>query len=151
MTKVLSPFLLFGLLAGVAVAIQAGVNAQLRQFLASPLQAAFISFLVGTIALGCLAFLNKTPWPRDFFSQVPWWALTGGLLGAFYISTAVVLAPRLGALALIALVIAGQLLTALVLDHFGLLALPKVSLSLSRVAGAILLMGGVLLILRRGN
>jgi transporter family-2 protein len=82
---------------------------------------------------------------------VPWWAWTGGILGAGYITTAVVVAPRVGALALMALVIAGQLLAALVLDHFGLLGLRKIPITSSRLAGAALLLLGLFFVLRRGQ
>ncbi len=142
-------FVLLGLGAGAMAAVQAAVNARLRQAVASPFQAALLSFAVGTVALlGVVAVVARS-WKGTSFAGLPWWALTGGILGAGYITSAIVLAPRVGALALIALVIAGQLLTALALDHFGLLALPRVPITPLRIGGAALLLLGVLLILRR--
>jgi bacterial/archaeal transporter family-2 protein len=151
MSKAAIPFLLLGLGAGAMAAVQAAVNARLRQAVASPFQAALVSFLVGTVALAAIVAFTERSWGRASLAGLPWWAWTGGALGAGYITAAVILAPRVGSLALMAMVIAGQLLTALVLDHFGLLALPKVPISPARLGGAALLLAGLFLILRRGR
>lgn len=143
--------LLLGFSAGVLAAVQAVVNARLRHAVASPFQVALLSFGVGTLALIGIVSVTARSWAGASFSSVPWWAWTGGILGAGYITTAVVLAPRIGALALMALVIAGQLLGALVLDHFGLFGLKRVSVTASRLAGAALLLAGLFFVLRRGQ
>ncbi len=151
MSKAALPYLILGLGAGAMVAVQAAVNARLRQAVASPFQAALVSFLVGTLALAAIVAVSARSWEGTSLSRLPWWAWTGGMLGAGYITAAVILAPRVGSLALIAMLIAGQILTALVLDHFGLLALPRVPVSPARLAGAALLLAGLFLILRRGR
>ncbi len=143
--------LLLGLGAGAISAVQAVVNARLRQAVASPFQVALLSFGMGTLALLGIVSATAPSWAGTSFSAVPWWAWMGGVLGAGYITTAVVLAPRIGSLALMSLVIAGQLLAALVLDHFGLLGLRKVSVTPSRLVGAALLLAGLFLVLRRGQ
>ncbi len=149
MAKATFPLVLLGLGAGAMAAVQAAVNARLRQAVASPFQAALVSFAVGTLALLGVVAVAARSWKGASLTGLPWWALTGGILGAGYITAAIVLAPRVGALALIALVIAGQLVAALALDHFGLLALPRVPVTPLRIAGAALLILGVLLVLRR--
>lgn len=149
MPKASLALVFLGLGAGAMAAVQAAVNARLRQAVVSPFQAALVSFAIGTVALLAVVAVAARSWKGTSFAGLPWWALTGGILGAGYITAAVVLAPRIGALALIALVIAGQLLTALALDHFGLLALPRVPITALRLGGAFLLLVGVLLILRR--
>jgi transporter family-2 protein len=149
MPKALLLFL--GFAAGAMAAVQAVVNARLRHAVASPFQVALLSFGVGTLALLGIVSAMARSWAGASFSSVPWWAWTGGILGAGYITTAVVLAPRIGALALMALVIAGQILAALVLDHFGWLGLRRVPVTGSRLAGAVLLLAGLFLVLRRGQ
>jgi transporter family-2 protein len=72
----------------------------------------------------------------------------GGVLGALYVLSAIVVTPRLGASALVAVTVAGQLIAALVMDHYGWLGLPAQPLGVERVMGAMLLMGGVLLMTR---
>ncbi|MEP6766629.1 MAG: DMT family transporter [Gemmatimonadaceae bacterium] len=135
---------------GMMVAAQAGVNAQLRSVIGQPIVAALFSFAIGTIALSVITLLSRAQLPTsETMSRVPWWGWTGGLLGAVYITAAVVLAPRLGAAVLIASVVTGQLAAALLLDHFGLLGFPQKTVTVTRGIGALLLFVGVYFIQRR--
>lgn len=138
------------LLIGLSLASQAGVNSQLRIALNSPIQAAFISFLVGTIILGAIAFAQGLPWFKPgTVSTIPWWAWVGGVLGAFNIAMSVFLAPKLGAVVLTISVVCGQIITSLVLDHNGWLGYPRIDLSISRISGALFIIAGVLLVAKR--
>jgi bacterial/archaeal transporter family-2 protein len=142
-------FLLLALAAGVLLPVQAGLNAQLRSALGSPIAAAFISFLVGTLALAAATVLFRVSFP---VSRA--WAVThpvqwsGGMIGAVYVLAAVVLAPKLGAGTLVAAVVAGQMVTSLLLDHYGLIGFPVHVLSPARLTGAVLVIVGVILIQR---
>jgi transporter family-2 protein len=125
------------------------MNGTLRSLLGSPIVAALISFLVGSLALAVYAGLARTPLPlRAQLGAVPAWAWLGGVLGAFYVASSVIVGPRLGAATLLALVVLGQLGTSLLVDHYGWLGFPQHPLNLVRVLGAVLLFGGVLLITR---
>lgn len=142
-------FLLLALAVGVLLPVQAGLNAQLRSALGSPVAATLVSFLVGTVGLAAIAVLLRTPLPlgRGWAATTPWqWS--GGLIGAVYVLAAIVLAPRLGAATLIAAVVAGQMVTSLVLDQYGLVGFPVHSLTLVRLLGAVLVIAGVILIQR---
>jgi transporter family-2 protein len=134
------------LLAGTAIALQTGVNSQLRVWLGNPMQSALVSFAVGTIALALYVLPQRQSWTFTGEGNRPWWIWTGGLLGAYVVTALILLAPRLGASLLIALVVAGQMITALVLDHFGLLGFPQQRISLLRLLGGALLIVGVILI-----
>jgi transporter family-2 protein len=141
-------WLLLALLAGAVLPVQAGVNAELARLLGHPVRSALVSFGVGTLALFLLSLaLTGTSWPLPRMLQAPGWVYAGGLLGAVYVVGIIALAPRLGALLAFVLVIAGQLLTSLLLDHFGLLY-PRHPVNLPRLLGAVLLLLGVLLIRR---
>ncbi|RYU59397.1 DMT family transporter [Methylolobus aquaticus] len=142
-------YVFIGLFSGVVLPIQAAVNAQLRQSMTSPVLAALISFVVGTAALIAYIGLSRIPM-ADLRSAVlaPWWAWLGGLFGAVYVVTAILVTPRLGAATLVAVTVAGQLVAALVMDHFGWLGLPLQPFSGPRVLGALLLMAGVVLMTR---
>lgn len=138
-----------GLGVGVGLVVQVGMNSTLRALLGSPVVAALISFLVGSLALAGYLLLTRTPLPvRAQLAQVPAWAWLGGVLGAFYVASSVIVGPRLGAATLLALVVLGQLGTSLVVDHFGWLGFAQHPLTLMRLFGAVLLFGGVLLITR---
>lgn len=142
----MTTYLLLALAVGTLLPLQAGINATLRTRLASPLQAALVSFAVGTVVLGAATLFTRAPWRGQRIPGAPWWVWTGGLIGASYVFSAVVLARRLGATQLLAFVVAGQMLSSLVLDHFGIAGFPVHQMSLPRVAGVVLLIAGVALI-----
>jgi bacterial/archaeal transporter family-2 protein len=139
-------FVVMALLTGVVFAVQTGINSQLRALLASPLQAVFISFMVGTVVVALALVVKREPPPLAKWASMPWWMWLGGLCGLFIVSTNIIVVPRLGAALLTSLAIAGQLTTALALDHYGAFGFPVHHISLPRVAGAILLLAGVVLI-----
>ena len=144
----LVPILLV-LAAGALIALQAPTNSMLARAGGSPVFAALISFAVGTIAL-LLVWLSSANRPEARgFARLPWYAWLGGLYGATYVAIAAFAAPRIGLASLITIGIAGQIVSAMVLDHFGVLGLPRDPFSLVRLAGAALVVIGVVLV-RRG-
>jgi transporter family-2 protein len=145
MTWLLVPF---AIAAGFMIPVQFSVNSQLRFYAGGPIVASAISFLVGTIVLVAAAAASREHVSTHRLGNAPWWAWGGGLLGAFYIVASIVVAPRLGAGTTIALVVAGQMLAALVLDQFGLLRLPVHHMGPARAVGAVLVVAGVALIQR---
>jgi transporter family-2 protein len=140
-------FLLFAVVAGAGVAVQAAINSRLRFILGAPVWAASTQFLIGLVVLVAVGILMRAPLPSSAsFARAPWWMWTGGLFGAAFIFMTVVATPRLGAALMLAGVIVGQLAAALVIDHFGLFGAEVVPISAARVAGVLLLVGGVALI-----
>lgn len=138
-----------GLVAGLGLTVQVAMNSQLRKVLSSSNTAALISFLVGTTALIVLLLVTRAPLPeRSTLAAVPWWAWLGGVLGAFYVASSTVVAVELGTASLLGLALAGQLATALVIDHFGWLGMPEHPITWMRMGGVALLAGGVWMITR---
>jgi len=140
--------LLAVVLAGGATALQAPTNARLMGALGSPVNAAFVSFAVGAAALGLLALALQARPDWTATRTLPWWAWVGGLYGAVFVVAAAWGVPRLGAALTITLMVAGQLLVALLLDHFGALGVPKQPMNLAKVAGVALVIAGVVLVRR---
>ncbi|TLM61369.1 MAG: DMT family transporter [Deltaproteobacteria bacterium] len=138
---------LLALAAGTCIPTQAGINARLSLWVRSPILAATISFLVGTLVLAGYSLAARLPLPplRAVVEQ-PWWIWTGGLLGAFFVAVTIHLAPRMGATNMLACLLAGQMLAALALDHFALLGYPQHLLTPGRAVGVLLLITGVLMI-----
>ncbi|HET9552611.1 MAG TPA: DMT family transporter [Anaeromyxobacteraceae bacterium] len=142
-------FVLLGLAAGAVLPVQAGVNAAMREHLGRPEWATFVNFAVGSVALAGWLLLQQEPVPTlAQATRAPWWSWTGGLLGAFYVTVVILLTPRLGVATTLALAIAGQLVAALALDHYGLLGLAVRAVSPTKLVGAALLMAGVFFIRR---
>jgi len=146
---VTNPWLLalLALLAGLCIPTQAGINARLSLWTRSPVLAATISFLVGTIVLLAYVLASRLPLP-DWRSAIeqPCWLWSGGALGAFFVAVTIYLAPRLGATSMLAWILAGQMLAALALDHYGLLGYPLQALSLGRMVGVLLVVTGAFMV-----
>lgn len=137
------------LLAGATLPTQAGINAQLQLHWArNPALASLVSFTVGTLALIGYCVAARIPFPSFAGATTQWWHWIGGLLGAVFVTAVTFLAPRLGAATMVGLVIAGQMLASVGLDHFGLLGYAQRPLSGLRLLGVGLLVSGVLLIRR---
>jgi bacterial/archaeal transporter family-2 protein len=140
-------YLLFAVAAGAMLPFQFGVNAQLAHWLGSPVRAAFVSFLVGTIALLIISAFVRKPLPSlDRLGNVPWWVWIGGLLGAFYVAGSIVTAPKLGAVTLAAAIIFGQTLASVLVDQFGWVGFKEHHASPGRLAGVVLVAVGVVLV-----
>jgi transporter family-2 protein len=140
-------FLIFAFLAGLALPIQFSINAQLRTVVGSPLVAATISlFIVGAITLFTVSLFKAGFSLNKGIASAPWWVWTGGVLGAFYVLATIILIPRIGAGTTVALVLAGQIVASVLIDHFGLINVPIHLLSMPRILGAILVIIGVVLI-----
>jgi transporter family-2 protein len=137
-------------LVGFSLASQAGVNSQLRMALSNPIQAAFISFLIGTIVLGVIALVQGDTWFKpNSLALIPWWAWLGGAFGAFNIAMSVFLAPKLGAMVLAISIVVGQMLASLLLDQNGWLGFPKIEITPNRLIGALFVVIGLVLVVKK--
>lgn len=136
-------------LGGVMIAVQAPTNAMLSKASGSSIAAALISFAIGTVAL--VVLLLATGWVRltPAMRELPWYAWLGGLYGAFFVAIAALVAPRIGVGPLLTAAVAGQMLAALVLDHYGFLGLPQQPGTWVRVLGLTMVFVGAVLV-RRG-
>lgn len=142
-------FVALALFIGALLPLQAGLNAQLRLWLPHPVAAALISFLVGSAVLIVVSLALRINWiSNSKVTSAPWWLWTGGIFGANYVLVALILAPRLGAATLIGLTVTGQMISSVVLDHFGLVGYPLHPVTPGRVVGSALLLLGTLLIQR---
>ena len=142
---------LLALVSGALIPVQAAANAALSKSIQGnvPL-AAMILFAVAALitAVTLLAFGTPLPGVGEL-RAAPWWSYTGGLIVAYYVFTITFLAPRLGVGTAIALIVTGQIAAALAIDHFGLLRSLTFPLTMSRLAGAMLMVLGAFLALRR--
>ncbi len=142
-------FVIIALLIGGLLPVQGSINSHLSSLLKHPLQAAFVSFFVGTLALLFLNVFLKTEVPAaKELVKIPFYLFLGGLLGAIYVTSAIVLIPKIGITSLLAASIAGQLIISSLIDHFGFFNVPIHPISFGRVAGIALLATGIFLIQR---
>jgi transporter family-2 protein len=137
-------------LTGAIVALQPGINGLLSRRLEHPIQASVVSFSVGWLAMvaSCLLLRQRLPVP-SMLAGAPWWLwVGGGVIGSLFVTTALIVAPRIGAAWWVALIVAGQMATSLALDHYGVLGFARNELSAGRGLGAALVVAGVVMIAR---
>jgi bacterial/archaeal transporter family-2 protein len=131
---------------GAMVAIQPAINARLAQKVGL-FEAACFSFAVGTAALLTVALIaSRGNWRGAADAQ--WWEWTGGFFGAFFVTATIFAVPRIGTAATMAAVISAQLVTALILDHFGVFGFRGIPFDAKRLVGTLLLFAGAWLIFR---
>ncbi|WP_051146695.1 DMT family transporter [Marinobacter daepoensis] len=142
-----SSLIFLAILAGAVVPFQAASNALLGRTFGHPLWGSMTSLLVSVIALIPVMALAKVPFPlvKSAF-QLPFWAWLGGAAGVFFITSALIVAPRIGATAFIVAVIAGQLLVSLTIDHHGLFGMPEKPTTVAKGVGVVLIFAGMLLV-----
>jgi len=137
------------LLIGGLLAVQGSINSQLGGILKNPLQAAFVSFFIGTLTLFVLNVLMRTELPtKAVIVEIPIYLFIGGIVGAIYVSSAIILIPKIGVATMLGASIGGQMIVASIIDHFGFFNLAVHPISMGRILGIVLLIIGVFLIQR---
>lgn len=133
--------------AGMLLPLQSLINARLGQLTAGPLFAALCSFTVGTVALAACWAATRPGMSASTLLAPPWWAWTGGLIGAGFVFIGTLLVVRLGAAGMISLFVLGQLAGSVLVDHFGILHV-RTPVDPIRIGGLVLIAIGALLVLR---
>lgn len=142
-------FILLAVLAGMAVPIQASLNSRLASSLGSEIPAAVIALGLGCVTL--FVFMLVTGVPLTSFAALkttPVGYMIGGFFGAMFVGSMVYTVPRIGVALSLGLTIGGQMIVALVIDHFGWMGMEQKGFNVWRLVGAILITAGVVLIKR---
>lgn len=134
-------------IVGGILALQAPINSGLGRSTGS-IAAALVSFTIGTLALVVVVAASGEASGLSSTFDVRWYYLLGGVLGAIYVTTALITVRSIGAGGVAAATITGQLVVSVLIDRLGVLGLEQTPLSFSRVAGVVLLMGGTYLVVR---
>ena len=136
-------------LVGALVTVQIAANTRLKEAFGEALPAVIISSSLGVLILPGITLIARVPWPAAaMIGDAPWWAWLGGVLGAAYAIATVLLARTLGAATLSALIVTGQLVCSVALDHFRLVGFGEHAASIGRLVGCVLMIAGFLLIAR---
>ena len=139
-------FILLGILMGLGLPLQTGINARLTHKLGSPYNASFVSFIIAFIFLLLLVFITEQNYfiPFGELAGEPLWIWMGGVCGFIFLTGNIVLFARLGGVQTVIFPVLGQILMGLIIDNFGLFYAPQTDLTLLRVLGAILVLLGVI-------
>lgn len=138
-------YLVLALAAGILVTIQAPLNAELGRHTGA-ITASVVSFTVGLAVLLVVAAVVGQLGGVTNVGEVSWPYLLGGLIGAFFVTTALLAVPRIGAGSFTAAAVSGQLVMAVVIDKYGWFDVPQQDLSPARILGVVLLLAGVWLV-----
>lgn len=144
-------YYLFSLISGFALTLQVGINGSFRSKIGNPILSSLVSFAVGTLGLALVFFItllngSSTLTTIAHIKNTSWWMLTGGLFGAFYIFSTIFLSPKIGFANMFSLIICGQIILAVLFDHFGLLGNQIHILTPLRAIGVFLLIIGVYIV-----
>jgi bacterial/archaeal transporter family-2 protein len=140
-------FIAVAIVLGALASIQPGINGRLRGAVGDPMLAALVSTTISTSSLLIYVLITRPGRPSlDKIAEGPWWMWTGGFIGAAYVALAIILTQRIGTAALFAAVVVGQMIAALLIDHFGLFGLDVRDITPARLAGVAFLFAGVALI-----
>jgi bacterial/archaeal transporter family-2 protein len=137
------------LLVGCLLAVQTSVNLQLNGAVKTPYGASTVQLTVATVLLAIVALAAGTIGAVSGIADVTWWHLLGGLASPLYITSGILLFPRLGALAAVGLFVTGQVFASLALDLFGWIGVPQDDLSVGIVVGALAVLAGITVIIRQ--
>lgn len=140
-------YVALAMLAGVVTAYQPGVNAKFAAHAGAGVWGGFNNFAVGLLVMTLVVAFFRPALPEaGRMAAGPWWMWLGGLCGAFFVTLALILVPKMGAASYLTAMVAGQLVASLVIDHFGHVGLVVRAITPGRVAGVALVFIGMLLV-----
>lgn len=139
-------WIILALVSGAFLPIQAGLNTKLGKAVESPVYASMISFIVGSLGLIIYILITKQTVNFSAIKETPYYIWLGGLLGAFYVTVIILAFPKLGPGLTFGLIVAGQMIVSLLLEHFNILVTQQNSISYTKILGIILVILGVILI-----
>jgi bacterial/archaeal transporter family-2 protein len=142
-------FFLIGTGAGALITVQSVLNAALGKRSGSLGSVLLLTLVSIALLIPLVLLIPGTADLRQLPGLSQWYLYAGGLLGIAILATPIVLVPRIGATATLTALVAGQLTLAVVVDHFGVLGVPRVEITATRMLGLALLVGGALLVTRR--
>jgi transporter family-2 protein len=143
-------FVGLALITGALIPVQAATNAAFSKSIGNPIMTGLMVFIVGLAAMFLFVMLSKTPFPAgQQLTTAPLYGYLGGIIVVIYVLMITVLVPRIGIGTAIGLIVTGQIICAVIIDHFGLFNIDVRPVSLTRVAGIGLMIGGIYLVMKK--
>ena len=145
MTQVL--WILYSIVIGCFLSIQGSINAQLGQATKIPLFASLTNFSIGTLCLTLPFVFRIIPLPPlSKLQGLPPYIWLGGVLGAIFVTSVIIVIPKLGITLFLGFLILGQLGFSLVIDHYGLFGIKEIAISWQRMLGVLMIAGGAFMV-----
>jgi transporter family-2 protein len=143
-------WLALALITGALIPIQASTNAAFSKSIGNPFMTGLMVFIVGLVGMIFFVLLTRTSFPKpQQLMSAPLYGYLGGIIVATYVVMITVLVPKIGVGTAIGLIVTGQIICAVMIDHFGLFNTPVHTISITRIAGMLLMIGGVYLVMKK--
>ena len=143
-------YLLLALITGALIPVQAATNASFSKSIGNPFMTGLMVFIVGLVGMIVFVLIFRVPLPSSQqMVSAPLYGYLGGIIVATYVVMITILVPRIGVGTAIAFIVTGQILFAVVIDHFGLFNAPVRSIDTTRFAGVLLMLGGIYLVMKK--
>ena len=143
-------YLALALITGALIPVQAATNAAFSKSIGNPLITSLMVFIVGLIGMTAFAFISRVPVPNiQQLGAAPLYGYLGGIIVATYVLMITILVPRIGVGTAIAFIVTGQILFAVVIDHFALFNAPLRTMDSTRLAGLVFMIGGIYLAMKK--
>lgn len=139
-------WIFLALTSGAFLPVQAGLNTKLGKSIDSPMHASLVSFIVGAFVVLLFVSFTKQPVSWSGIKTVSPYVWMAGTLGAFYVTVIILAFPRIGPALTFGLVVTGQMIISVVLDHFNILVAQQHSINFRRIIGIILIIAGVIIV-----
>jgi transporter family-2 protein len=143
-------YLSLALITGALIPVQAATNAAFSKSIGNALATGLMVFIVGLAGMTLFVLLSRTSFPaRQQLTAAPLYSYLGGIIVAAYVVMITILVPRIGVGTAIGLIVTGQIICAVLIDHFGLFNVAVRAIDLTRFAGIILMIAGVYLVMKK--
>lgn len=138
------------LVTGALIPVQAATNAVFNKSVGSPSIAGLMVFVIGLVGMILFVLISRAALPSARqLAGAPAYSYLGGIIVATYVVMITILVPRIGVGAAIGLIVTGQIICAVTIDHFGLFNVAVRHIDASRIAGVLLMMGGIYLVMKK--
>ena len=143
-------FLSLALITGALIPIQAATNAAFSKSIGNPFVTGLMVFIIGMVVMILFILISGTTFPtRQQIMSTSLYSYLGGIIVATYVVMITILTPRLGVGTAIGLIVTGQIICAVIIDHFGLFNVAVHSISITRLAGVLLMIAGIYLVMKK--
>jgi transporter family-2 protein len=133
-------------IVGALIPVQAATNAAMSRVIGSVAITSLALFAIGFVVVAAWTIVIREPLPSlETLRRVPAYGWCGGFIVASYVISITFLAPRLGVGSAIRLVVTGQIVAAVIIDHLGAFGAVAQRLTMGRAIGAVLMIIGVIL------
>lgn len=143
-------YLALALITGALIPIQASTNAAFSKAIGNPIITGVMVFIVGLVGMIFFILISRTSFPvSKQLTSAPLYGYLGGIIVATYVVMITILVPRIGVGTAIGLIVTGQIICAVIIDHFGFFNTSIRPVTITRIAGVLLMLGGVYLVMKK--